>query len=91
LVTNDETGEHSLNYDAKINLEEDVAANDAIKELYYSQEETYYRMKQIDVRKLVYKWEEIDLRSAAKRLHRKAGYATNRSKYKSLSEEANLP
>lgn len=87
--TDDETGEHTLNYRAKINPE-DVASNDAIKELYYNQEETYYRTKQIDVRKLVYKWEQIDQRSAAK-LHRKNGYATNRSKYKSVVEEQIYP
>ncbi|MES2560629.1 MAG: SUMF1/EgtB/PvdO family nonheme iron enzyme [Bacteroidota bacterium] len=87
--TDDETGEHFLNYEAKI-LPEDVASNDAIKELYYNQEETYYRMKQIDVRKLIYKYESIDLRSAA-RLHRKPGYETNRSKYKSVVEEKIYP
>ncbi|MES2778580.1 MAG: SUMF1/EgtB/PvdO family nonheme iron enzyme [Bacteroidota bacterium] len=87
--TNDETGEHFLNYEAKI-LPEDVEGNEAIKELYYNQEETYYRMKQIDVRKLIYKYENIDLRSAA-RLSRKAGYATNRSKYKTVEEEKIYP
>lgn len=86
---NDETGEHFLNYEARINPE-DVASNDAIKELYYNTEETYYRMKQIDVRKLKYKYESIDLRSAA-RLHKKPGYNTNRSKYKTMVEEEIYP
>lgn len=85
----EESGEHFLNYEAKINPE-DVASNDAIKELYYSQEETYYRMKQIDVRKLIYRYENIDLRSAA-RLHQKPGYKTNRGKYKSIEDVAIYP
>lgn len=88
-ITDDETGEHFLNYEAKI-LPEDVAGNEAIKELYYNQEETYYRMKQIDVRKLIYKYENIDLRSAS-RLHRKNGYATNRGKYKTVEEQQIYP
>jgi hypothetical protein len=85
----DESGEHFINYEAKI-LPEDIDNNDAIKELYYNQEETYYRMKQIDVRKLEYKYQQIDLRSAA-RLHRKDGYKTNRSAYKSDVTEAIYP
>src|SRR6478752_4749567 len=89
FYSDDESGEHFINYEAKI-LPEDIDNNDAIKELYYSAEETYYRMKQIDVRKLIYKYEHIDLRSAAK-LHRADGYKTNRSKYKSIVEEAIYP
>ncbi len=87
--TDEESGEHFLNYMAKINPE-DIASNDAIKELYYNQEETYYRTKQIDVRKLIYRYENIDLRSAA-RLHQKDGYKVNRSKYKSIEEVAIYP
>jgi gliding motility-associated lipoprotein GldK len=82
--TDEESGEHFINYSSKI-LPEDVSSNDAIKELYYNQEETYYRTKQIDVRKLIYRYEHIDSRSASK-LSRKAGYKTNRGKYKSMEE-----
>jgi sulfatase modifying factor 1 len=84
FYSDDESGEHFINYDAKI-LQEDIDNNDAIKELYYNQEETYYRMKQVDVRKLLYKYEQIDLRAASK-LHRKDGYKTNRGKYKTMVE-----
>lgn len=82
--TNDETGEHSLNYEAKIK-EEYLKDNDDIKNLYYNQSETYYRQQQIDVRKLVYEYEEIDLRAAAK-LHRQNSYKEDRSKYKTVKK-----
>jgi gliding motility-associated lipoprotein GldK len=85
----EESGEHFINYSSKI-LPEDIASNDAIKELYYSQEETYYRTKQIDVRKLIYKYEKIDLREAA-RLHQKPGHKTNRAKYRTMEEVAIYP
>lgn len=82
--SNDETGEHTLNYEAKINPE-DMKDNDAIAEMYYNQAETYYRVKQIDVRKLIYKYEWYDQRAAAK-LHREDGYKTSREKYKRKEE-----
>jgi formylglycine-generating enzyme len=84
---NEEADEHFINYTAKIRPE-DLADNDAIKEMYYAPDETYYRMKQIDVRKLIYKYQYNDLRSASK-LSRKAGYRTNRSKYK-INEEVEI-
>lgn len=82
--TDEESGEHSLNYDAKIR-EEFTKDNDQLKELYYNQAETYYRQKQIDVRKLIYKYEDIDLRTASK-LHRQNGYKENREKYKRIRQ-----
>ncbi len=85
----EESGEHFLNYTSKI-LSEDVANNDEIKELYYSQEETYYRTKQVDVRKLIYRYENIDLRAAAQ-LHQKDGYKTSRAKYRTMEEVAIYP
>jgi gliding motility-associated lipoprotein GldK len=78
------TDEHALNYEVKID-QEDVKANDEIKEMYYNQAETYYRTKQWDVRKLKYKYENIDLQAAAK-LHRLDGYKTTRDKYKTVEE-----
>ncbi len=74
--------EHGLNYRVKIDPE-DVKSNEDIKAMYYNQAETYYRVKQIDVRKIIYKYEKIDQQSAAK-LHRKAGYKTTRDKYKKM-------
>jgi|688.fasta_scaffold67509_3 sulfatase modifying factor 1 len=87
--TDDETGEHTLNYLPKIK-EEFTQDNDQIKDLYYNQAETYYRTKQIDVRKLIYKYEEIDLRSAAK-LHRQNSYKESREKYKKIKQLAIYP
>lgn len=76
--------EHALNYDVKIDPE-DVKSNDEIKDLYYNQAETYYRQKQWDVRKIKYKYENIDLHSAAQ-LHREAGYKVSRAKFKTVEE-----
>lgn len=53
-----------LNWDEKID-EEDVKATEDIKNFFYNQAETYYRVKQIDVRKLIYAYDFIDQRSAA--------------------------
>jgi gliding motility-associated lipoprotein GldK len=74
-----------LNWDAKINEEDAKAAEESLKELAYNEQETYYRTKQLDVRKIIYKYEDIDLRTAA-RLHRKPGYKTTRDKYKKMQE-----
>ncbi len=82
--TDEETGEHWLNYTAKINPE-DLKDNEAIKDMYYNSAETYYRVKQLDVRKLVYKYEEIDLRAASK-YHREDGYKISREKFKKKHE-----
>jgi len=78
------TDEHGLNYMEKIDPE-DVKANDEIKDMYYNQAETYYRVKQLDVRKIRYKYEKIDLKAAAM-LHRLDGYKTTRDKYKSIED-----
>jgi gliding motility-associated lipoprotein GldK len=74
-----------LNWDAKINEEDAKAAEESLRELAYNEQETYYRTKQLDVRKIIYKYEDIDLRTAA-RLHRKPGYKTTRDKYKKMQE-----
>jgi sulfatase modifying factor 1 len=76
--------EHAINYRLKISPE-DVKNSDEVKDMYYNQAETYYRTKQIDVRKIKYKYEKIDQQTAA-RLSRAAGYKTTRDKYKKMEE-----
>lgn len=53
-----------LNWEQKIE-EEDAKENEEIKNLFYNQAETYFRVKQIDVRKLVYAYDYIDQKAAA--------------------------
>ena len=53
-----------LNWGEKID-DEDVKASEDIKNFFYNQAETYYRVKQIDVRKLIYVYDFIDQRAAA--------------------------
>lgn len=53
-----------LNWEEKMD-EEDLKATEDIKNFFYNQAETYYRVKQIDVRKLIYSYDFIDQRSAA--------------------------
>jgi formylglycine-generating enzyme len=72
--------EHAINRRIKISPE-DIKNSDEYKDLFYNQAETYYRVKQIDVRKIIYKYEKLDQQSAA-RLSREAGYKTTRDKYK---------
>jgi gliding motility-associated lipoprotein GldK len=75
---------HGLNYSQRID-DEDMKSNDEIKDLFYNQAETYYRVKQIDVRKLKYRYEYIDQRQAA-RVKRQDWKTTDRSKYKKQME-----
>ena len=72
--------EHAINRRIKISPE-DIKNSDEYKDLFYNQAETYYRVKQIDVRKIIYKYEKLDQQAAA-RLSREAGYKTTRDKYK---------
>lgn len=74
--------EHAINRRVKISPE-DIKNSDEYKDLFYNQAETYYRVKQIDVRKIIYKYEKIDQQAAAK-LSREAGYKTTRDKYKKM-------
>ncbi|MEI6507413.1 MAG: SUMF1/EgtB/PvdO family nonheme iron enzyme [Bacteroidota bacterium] len=76
--------EHAINRRIKISPE-DVKNSDEFKDLFYNQAETYYRVKQIDVRKIKYKYEKLDQQSAA-RLSRSAGYKTTRDKYRKMEE-----
>jgi len=74
--------EHAINRKIKISPE-DIKNSDEYKDLFYNQAETYYRVKQIDVRKIIYKYEKLDQQAAA-RLSREAGYKTTRDKYKKM-------
>jgi gliding motility-associated lipoprotein GldK len=74
--------EHAINRRVKISPE-DIKNSDEYKDLFYNQAETYYRVKQIDVRKIIYKYEKLDQQAAAK-LSREAGYKTTRDKYKKM-------
>ena len=81
-MQNDEEGNPvGLNWRSKIDQDDIKANKDAFTDMYYSQEETYYRTKQYDVRKIIYKYEYIDLKSAAQ-FHKKDGYAKNRKDFK---------
>lgn len=76
----DEELGRGLNWSEKID-EEDVKANDDIKSFFYNQAETYYRVKQIDVRKLIYNYEYYDQRAAAQ-VKRQNWKTTDRSQFK---------
>ncbi len=78
-ITGEETGEHAIDYHLKIE-EEDLKGGD-LADLYYQNNEIYYRTKQIDVRKLKYKYDYIDLRAAAQ-LHKQDAYKVSRSQFK---------
>lgn len=79
-VYDEENDLRGLNWEQRID-EEDVVANDDIKTLYYNAAETYYRTKQVDVRKLIYKYDFIDQRAAAQ-VKRQDWKNTDRSKFK---------
>jgi gliding motility-associated lipoprotein GldK len=77
--------DHGLNYRQKIDPEEDLKGNEDIKDLNYKGDEIYYRTSQIDVRKLKYRYEYIDLRAAAQ-YSKQAGYKRNRGEFKHKEE-----
>ncbi|MBC7382912.1 MAG: SUMF1/EgtB/PvdO family nonheme iron enzyme [Bacteroidia bacterium] len=77
-ITEEETGEHMINYRIKMEPE-DMKAGD-LNDMYYQGNEIYYRTKQVDVRKLKYRYQYVDLRAAAQ-LHQKDGFKTSRSKF----------
>lgn len=76
----DDPGFRALDWSIKIDPD-DVAQNEDIKGFFYNQAETYYRVKQIDVRKLIYAYEFIDQRAAAQVRHQN-WKNTDRSKFK---------
>jgi sulfatase modifying factor 1 len=76
----EDEGERGLDWDQKIE-EEDIKANEEIKTFFYNQAETYFRVKQIDVRKLRYVYDFIDQRAAAQ-VKRQNWKNVNRADYK---------
>lgn len=78
-ITEEETGEHEINYKIKMDRE-DMKGGD-VNDMYYQGNEVYYRTKQIDVRKLKYRYDYIDLRAAAM-LKRQESYQRNRAEFK---------
>ncbi|OYU96295.1 MAG: gliding motility-associated lipoprotein [Bacteroidetes bacterium B1(2017)] len=78
-ITEEETGEHAINY--KMRMEPEDMKNGEINDMYYQGNDIYYRTKQIDVRKLKYRYDYIDLRAAAQ-LHKQDAYKANRSDFK---------
>jgi len=82
-ITEEETEDHGLNYRMKVE-KEDMKSGD-IDDMFYSKAESYYRMKQFDVRKIKYRYEYIDYKSAAK-LHRQDRYKISRDKFRKWEE-----
>ena len=73
-----------LNWEEKMD-EEDLKATEEIKKFFYNQAETYYRVKQIDVRKLIYSYEFYDQREAAQ-VKRQNWKNINRGDFKKKKE-----
>jgi gliding motility-associated lipoprotein GldK len=78
-VTEEETGEHEIN--RKLRIEPEDMKNGEVNDMYYQGNEIYYRTKQVDVRKLKYKYDYIDLHAAAQ-LHKQDAYKRNRGDFK---------
>lgn len=78
-ITEEETGEHEINYKIKMD-KEDMKGGD-LNDMFYQGNEVYYRTKQIDVRKLKYRYDYIDLRAAAM-LKKQESYQRNRGEFK---------
>jgi sulfatase modifying factor 1 len=78
-ITEEETGEHAINY--KVRIEAEDLKNGEINDMYYQGNEVYYRAKQIDVRKLKYRYDYVNLREAAL-LHKQDAYKRNRADFK---------
>lgn len=68
LITTNDLGQDLdpplLNWRTKI--DDDVETLEAIEELYYPEDQRYYRKREIDVNKLIYTYTWIDLKSASK-------------------------
>jgi gliding motility-associated lipoprotein GldK len=78
-ITEEETGEHEINY--KIRMDKEDMKGGEVNDMYYQGNEVYYRTKQIDVRKLKYRYDYIDLRAAAM-LKKQESYQRNRGEFK---------
>lgn len=78
-------GEYLVNEgeeDQRLNMrkkfdEEDETVNEALEDMYYKASERFMKRKQIDVRRLIYKYEWEDLQAASRMTNR--GYNNNRS------------
>ena len=78
-ITEEETGEHEINY--RIKMDKEDMKGGEVNDMYYQGNEVYYRSKQIDVRKLKYRYDYIDLRAAAM-LKKQESYQRNRGEFK---------
>jgi sulfatase modifying factor 1 len=78
-----------LNWDEKIDPD-DVKENEDIRAMYYNASETYYRTRQIDVRKLIYVYDYIDQKRAAE-VKRQNWKITDRSQFKVQKQEEVYP
>lgn len=63
-IVEDANGGHSLNRRKRLNwgAEEN---KEALQDLFYNESERYFKLDEIDTRKLIYHWEWIDLQTAA--------------------------
>ncbi|HET6243245.1 MAG: SUMF1/EgtB/PvdO family nonheme iron enzyme [Bacteroidetes bacterium] len=81
LITTDEYGEDidppNINWDAKLRWDK-PEVREATIDMFYPENERFYRRKEIDTRKLDFEYYWIDLREAAKRENREQG-KTDRS------------
>jgi gliding motility-associated lipoprotein GldK len=78
-ITEEETGEHEINY--RIKMDKEDMKGGEVNDMYYQGNEVYYRSKQLDVRKLKYRYDYIDLRAAAM-LKKQESYQRNRGEFK---------
>jgi gliding motility-associated lipoprotein GldK len=68
----------ALDYTKRIDKNADMSV---LQDMYYNEAESYYRQKQLDVRKLIYRYNYIDLKAAAA-LKRQDAYNHSRSEFK---------
>lgn len=73
-----ENGDHYLNYDERLDME-DPNVVETLNDMYYTESERHYKVKQLDVRKLKYRYEWIDLVAASKASRK--GYDNNRADF----------
>jgi gliding motility-associated lipoprotein GldK len=73
LISQDEQGNAieppQINWETKIDYK-DEATVEALKDIYYSEQERFYRRKEVDIRKLNYEYFWVDLQQAANKANR---------------------
>jgi formylglycine-generating enzyme required for sulfatase activity len=73
IISEDELGNPidppMLNWETKIDLSEQEVS-EAVKDLYLSEQERFYRRKEIDTRKLMFEYYWVDLKQAAEKSNR---------------------